>query len=48
MKHGTIAESARKYHYWRGVRTAVIVLSVPFLALMWACNVAIASLMQGF
>lgn len=47
MQHSS-PETARKYHYWRGFRAAMILAAVPILALTIACNVALAALMQGF
>lgn len=44
MKHWEITEEARKYHYWRGFRAAMV-LTAPFiLALVIACNIALHAL----
>lgn len=41
MKYAYIEESARKYHYWRGFRSACVMLAPFLLALMFAINVLI-------
>lgn len=41
MKHQAVSESSRKYHFWRGFRSAAIVF-VPIIAVfIVACLYAI-------
>lgn len=44
MKHWDIPEEARKYHYWRGFRSASLVFAPFIIALVWACNTALSAL----
>jgi hypothetical protein len=46
--HDYIDEAARKYHYWRGFRSAVIVAAVPIAALIYGLNIALDCLLAGF
>lgn len=42
----TASESARKYHYWRGFRSAAIVFVPVIIVLVLACNRIIDALVK--
>jgi hypothetical protein len=45
MRYSNIPNAARKYHYWRGVKSAAIVLVPLIIVLLIACNAAINALL---
>lgn len=44
--HTTISEAARKHHYWRGFRAALIVTVPLIVVLVVSCTIVINALIK--
>lgn len=43
MDNTSMTEEDRKYNYWRGFRSACIVLAFPIAGLMWAVSALVTA-----